>query len=168
MSGLYRKNVGIVLFNADKKVLVCARADLSEMNWQFPQGGIDNGEDVIKAAFRELREETGITSAELVTVLPKALKYDFPPKVLSHAQNLGRPFIGQEQSWVLLYFTGTNDEIDFKTNPDEIEFKAFEWVDIDEAPKRIVSFKKTVYTEVAKAFKPLIQNFSQGNKKANG
>ncbi len=164
MADLYRKNVGIVLFNHQKKVLVCARADCSEMNWQFPQGGIDNGEQIVDAAVRELREETGIVSAELTAVLPKSLKYDFPKNVLEHSKSLGRPFIGQDQSWVLFYFTGTDDEIDFKTNPDEIEFKAYEWIDIDEAPKRIVPFKKMVYTQVVEAFKPLIYNFSQGNR----
>ncbi len=165
MSGLYRKNVGIVLFNKDKKVLVCARADRQDMNWQFPQGGIDDGEDIVKAAFRELGEETGITSASLIAVLPEPLRYDFPPQVLAHAQSLGRMFVGQEQSWVLLFFSGDDKEIRFDANPEEIEFKAFEWIDIKEAPKRIVPFKKMVYTEVAKAFEPLILNFSQGNNK---
>ena len=83
MIGNYRKNVGIVVFNKELKVLMCARADSKDFNWQFPQGGINQNEDIIDAAKRELQEETGITSVELVARIPKALRYDFPDYVLA-------------------------------------------------------------------------------------
>ena len=151
----YRKNVGIVVFNKELKVLMCARADSKDFNWQFPQGGINQNEDIIDAAKRELQEETGITSVELVARIPKALRYDFPDYVLAKFKK--NKYIGQDQYWVLFYFNGDDSEIDFTTNPNEIEFKAYEWVDISEAPKRIVEFKKNVYTKVVKAFKPYIR-----------
>ena len=157
MAGVYRKNVGIAVFNKDQKVLMCARADKPGFAWQFPQGGIDNGETPLEAAYRELKEETGITSVELVAQLNKPLRYDFPTEILENFKKLGRNNIGQEQYWVLFYFYGEDSEIDFATHPEEIEFKAYEWVDISEAPQRIVPFKKDVYQKVAKAFQPYIR-----------
>ena len=153
MDGNYRKNVGIVVFNDKHKVLMCARADKPDMQWQFPQGGIDDGEDVLVAAKRELQEETGIKSVKFVTQLPQTLRYKFPAPIEKTCH-----FIGQEQSWVLFYFLGTDNEIDFCTNPEEIEFKGYEWVDISEAPKRIVEFKKNVYNKVAEYFSSYIYN----------
>ena len=78
-------------------------------------------------------------------------------KILENFKKLGRNNIGQEQYWVLFYFYGEDSEIDFATHPEEIEFKAYEWVDISEAPQRIVPFKKDVYQNVAKAFQPYIR-----------
>ena len=106
MAGVYRKNVGIAVFNKDQKVLMCARADKPGFAWQFPQGGIDNGETPLEAAYRELKEETGITSVELVAQLNKPLRYDFPTEILENFKKLGRNNIGQEQYWVLFYFYG--------------------------------------------------------------
>ena len=146
MSNLYRKNVGIVVFNKDAKVLMCARADSKDFNWQFPQGGIDEGEYFIDAAKRELREETGITSIRVVSKIEESLYYDFPKDVTDRFKKNGSNYIGQAQQWALFYFTGENSEIDFCTNPEEIEFKDYEWTDIFEAPKRIIYFKKEVST----------------------
>lgn len=157
MSDNYRKNVGIVVFNREGKVLMCARADKPDMQWQFPQGGIEDGEDITAAAKRELAEETGITSVELVARMPKPLRYDFPPAIAAAQSRKGYDYKGQEQYWVLFYFSGDNSEIDFCTNPKEIEFKAYEWADIKEAPRRVVDFKKDVYNKVVKAFLPYIR-----------
>ena len=155
MTDLYRKNVGIVVCNSKHKVLMCARADKADFQWQFPQGGIETEEDVVRAAKRELREETGLISVELVSMLKNPLTYDFPQN--SHAKIYsGVAYKGQRQWWVLFRFVGQDSEINFQTNPDEIEFKAFEWVDIDEAPKRIVEFKKEVYYKVVESFSPLV------------
>ena len=153
MTKLYRRNVGVIVCR-DNKVLLCARADRSDMQWQFPQGGIEKDEDIVEAAKRELFEETGISSVTFRTKMPISLKYDFPKGDKRHCF---APYSGQEQSWVLFDFVGDDSEINFFTNPEEIEFKAFEWVDISEAPKRIVAFKKDVYQKVAEYFSPIIK-----------
>lgn len=158
MSGLYRLNAGIVLFNREGKVLVCARADKPDMQWQFPQGGIDDGETPAQAAERELREETGIETAKMVYAAPQAVKYDYPPAVLEKFQKMGRPHIGQEQYWFLFFFP-ENEKIDFATHPEEIEFKSYEWVDFHEAVQRIVGFKKESYRYAAEVFTPVIRNY---------
>lgn len=154
----YRPNVGIVVFNKEKKVLMCARADCADMQWQFPQGGIDVNEKPLAAAVRELKEETNISSVKFVAKTPQPLRYDFPSYVLAKQKQRGSSFIGQEQYWFLFYFYGNDAEIDFFTHPQEIEFKAFEWVDITEAPLRIVDFKKEVYSKVAQTFAPFIKS----------
>lgn len=156
MAGLYRKNVGIVVFK-NKRVLLCARADHEDFQWQFPQGGIEENEDVVAAAKRELFEETGIKNVLFVSKLPRALRYDFPKNNKNHFYE---GFVGQEQSWVLFQFCGNDDEINLKIFPECVEFKDFEWVDINEAPKRIVSFKKNVYSKVAEYFAPIINEVS--------
>lgn len=160
MSDLYRLNVGIVVFNNTGKVLLCARADQKGKSWQFPQGGIEKGEDIVGAARRELFEETGIKDVELVTVMPQTTCYDFP----SHVK-FGK-FKGQEQHWVLFYFTGNDKDINLQINPREIEFKDYKWSSINEAPKLIVEFKKKVYNQVVDCFDSIIKDFLQ--RKTNG
>jgi putative (di)nucleoside polyphosphate hydrolase len=160
MAEIYRQNVGIIVCRQGK-VLLCARADQPDFQWQFPQGGMETGEDIITAARRELKEETGISSVRLIHKMPMALRYRFPAKC-QHAHFA--PYVGQEQHWVLFAFDGDDKDIDFTTNPEEIEFKAFEWADISEAPKRIVEFKRQVYQQVADYFTPFIQECAHVGK----
>ncbi len=155
----YRKNVGVVVFNGEGKVLLCARNDQVEDSWQFPQGGIEEGESIEAAAERELYEETGIKLIKSVAQMPNSLRYDFPA-------DFKLPFKGQEQDWVLFYFTGSNEEINFKVNPQEIEFRNYRWDDIKVAPDLIVDFKKDVYRKVVDFFYPIIIDYLQG--KTNG
>ena len=148
---LYRPNVGVVLFNKAGHVWLGRRVGQpGPHNWQFPQGGVDEGEDLQTAALRELAEETGVRSATILGRTPDWIVYDFPPAVL--AQNrIGRNWRGQKQVWFAARFEGEDDEIDLNAH-DEIEFDAWRWAALDEAPQLIVPFKREVYAVVAKAF----------------
>lgn len=149
MSYPYRKNVGIVVFNQEKKVLWCERIDLPNQ-WQFPQGGIEEGETFLEAAARELREETSVTSVEKIAVIAEALYYDFPPQVAEKFKKRG-----QAMNWVLYRFVGQDEEINLKT--EEQEFSHWQWVDIDETPQKIVEFKRDVYKRMVAEFGPYLQ-----------
>ena len=76
----YRLNVGVIVANKQGKLLLCKRKGIN--SWQFPQGGIDIGENSLKAAKRELFEEVGITSksVRLIDSIDDWLKYDIPKK----------------------------------------------------------------------------------------
>ncbi|KAL2492088.1 Nudix hydrolase 26 [Abeliophyllum distichum] len=71
----YRKNVGICLMS--KKIFAASRLDILD-SWQMPQGGIEENEDLRSAAIRELREEMGVSSADIIAKVPYWLTFDFP------------------------------------------------------------------------------------------
>lgn len=158
----YRPNVGIVLFRPDGKVWYGRRAGeqgeiekvLSPHLWQMPQGGVDNGEDIVAAAFRELEEETGVTSAKLLTITPGWLAYDFPKGYKK------KGWRGQRQKWAAMLFEGEDSEFDL-VHDGKQEFDDWRWGELEEAPSLIVPFKRKVYKELMTAFIPL-RDFLRG------
>ena len=151
MTKKYRKNVGVIVLKKGK-VLLCARANCEGFQWQFPQGGIEDGEDIVEAGKRELYEETGIKNIKFLHKMPFSIKYDFP-KNYNSIYN----FNGQDQHWVLFEFFGDDEEIKFDIDPNCVEFKAFKWDNISVATKEIIAFKKDVYNKVVAYFGPLIE-----------
>lgn len=159
MEKKYRKAAGIVLFNDEGKVWVGARRDKETLQWQFPHGGMEAHESPKEAAVRELSEETGITNVNWITTLSEPIKYDFPPEVIEKFKKMGRDNTGQASYWSLFYFCGKNNEINFTTHPEEVEFKAYQWVDLGKTPDLVVGWKKGAYLQVVAAFKPLIESY---------
>ena len=147
---MYRNAVGIVVFNKDKKVLMCARKDFAPQNkhWQFPQGGVEPKEAPLDAAKRELEEETSISSVRYVASLNVPLFYKFPEKILEKLKNRKPLYEGQKMHWALFFFYGKDEEINLQTK--EPEFVDWQWTDISSAPQKIVYFKKRVYKTIAK------------------
>lgn len=144
----YRPCVGIALFNSKGRVFVGERIDTPNA-WQMPQGGIEADEDLGSAALRELKEEIGTDKAELIRIYNKTIKYDLPEHLL---ENLwGGKYRGQEQHWIAMRFTGSDNDIvlDADEHP---EFSKWQWVDLNQTLDLIVPFKKDVYTEVINAF----------------
>jgi putative (di)nucleoside polyphosphate hydrolase len=139
----FRQNVCIAVRKAGSELfLVCHRNGFPpDSGWQFPQGGLHEGKDLISEMRRELREEIGTDDVKVVTVSSKKYTYIFPPKIKRKKGN----FIGQTQQWVFAEFSGNDSEINFNRKP--AEFDAFEWVTTATVLDRIVEFKKTVYTE---------------------
>lgn len=146
----HRPNVGVVLFNSAGKVWLGRRAGAEPpYNWQFPQGGVDDGEDLFDAALRELEEETGVTSVRLLGRTHGWIAYDFPPEVVAAGGTRG--WKGQKQAWFALRFTGDESEIRLDAH-DPVEFDAWRWADLAETPGLIVPFKRRTYEEVVRSF----------------
>jgi putative (di)nucleoside polyphosphate hydrolase len=148
----YRPCVGIIVFNATGQVWLGQRlGESGPYNWQFPQGGIDAGEDPLAASRRELEDETGIRSVTLLGRTPDWIIYDFPPEVIQSGG--ARGFRGQKQLWFAYRFLGAETEINLAAHH-PAEFETWRWVDIQEAIEAVVPFKRAVYEQVAKAFAP--------------
>lgn len=149
----HRPNVGVVLFNAEGLVWYGRRAGMTEGHaWQFPQGGIDAGEDLEAAARRELEEETGVTSVQRLGRTDGWIVYDFPEALKAqHARDGRKPWDGQKQVWFAFRFTGDEREIQLDRH-DEIEFDAWRWGPLSAAPELIVPFKRDAYEQVVAAF----------------
>jgi len=147
----YRKGVGMMVFNDDKKIFVGKRID-NQKAWQMPQGGVDENEDCFSAARRELYEETGIQSIRVIEKSKEKYTYDLPEYLLGKIWN-GK-YKGQKQRWFLIKFLGPDSEINL--NQKYPEFNEWKWVDIDELSNLIVPFKKELYLSVIKEFQSFI------------
>ena len=113
----------------------------------------DEGEDLEAAARRELHEETGVTSVELLDRTADWIRYDFPPEAMNNAK-AWRGFKGQKQQWFAFRFTGEETEIDLAADKD-VEFDAWRWGDLSGACDLIVPFKRPAYEQVVAAFSHL-------------
>lgn len=150
MSGahLYRPCVGIALFNKDGLVFVGERLDTPGA-WQMPQGGIDTGEDIETAAFRELQEEVGTNKAHILGFAPHPIRYDLPHPLAENLWN--SQFKGQEQHWVAMRFEGADSDIQIASG-DMPEFSHWKWVPLQDTVNLIVPFKREVYEQVIQLF----------------
>ena len=147
-----RSGVGIVVLNKENKVFVAKRIDNPKNFWQMPQGGVDEGEDFLKAAYRELEEETSIQNVELIKELDGTITYELPDRLLGLIWK-GK-YRGQKQKWFLMRFVGSDSEINIKTkHPEFLEWK---WVELDKITDLVVDFKLHVYKEVKDKVKKIL------------
>ena len=147
-----RSGVGIVVLNKENKVFVAKRIDNPKNFWQMPQGGVDEGEDFLKAAYRELEEETSIKNVKLIKELNGTITYELPDRLLGLIWK-GK-YRGQKQRWFLMRFVGTDNEINIKTkHPEFLEWK---WVELDKITDLVVDFKLHVYKEVKDKVKKIL------------
>jgi len=154
----YRANVGIILCNAQGRLLWARR--IGQDAWQFPQGGIKANETRKEALFRELREEVGLTSdhVELVGSTRSWLRYDLPKRFLRHGS---KPLcIGQKQIWYLLRLIGKDDDVRLDVS-EQPEFDGWRWVDYWFPLEEVVSFKRDVYRRALKELEPFLLSLKQ-------
>ena len=147
-----RSGVGIVVLNKNDKVFVAKRIDNPKNFWQMPQGGVDDGEDFLKAAYRELYEETSIKNVELIKELDGTITYELPDRLLGIIWK-GK-YKGQKQKWFLMRFLGTDKEISIKTK--KPEFLEWKWIDIDKITDVVVKFKLDVYKKIQEKVKKIL------------
>ncbi len=139
-----RIGVGIVLLNHKNNIFVGKRIDNPKNSWQMPQGGVNQNESFLKAAKRELEEETGVKSVELIKELDGWFKYDLPKYLLGKLWK-GK-YRGQKQKWFVMKFLGKSDEINVKTkNPEFLDWK---WIKLSKLPDVAVHFKEDIYKKI--------------------
>ena len=152
-SGLpLRSGVGIIVLNKNDKIFVAKRIDNPKNFWQMPQGGVDNNEDFLKAAYRELYEETNIKSVELIKELDGTITYELPNRLLGIIWK-GK-YKGQKQKWFLMRFVGNDKEININTKIPE--FLDWKWIDLDQITEVVVDFKLHVYKELKEKIKKIV------------
>ena len=149
----YRANVGIILCNANGKLMLAGR--VGSKGWQFPQGGILENESARDAMYRELREEIGLTPGD-VEVLGETtdwLRYRLPGKYLRHSS---KPLcIGQKQRWFLLRLCGDEERLRFDCS-DTPEFDRWRWVDFWRPVTEVIYFKRRVYVQALNELGPAL------------
>ena len=145
----YRLGVGLVIINDQLEIFTGRRLDNTKA-WQMPQGGIDNNEIPLEAAYREMYEETGIRKSK-VTLLKQTktwYRYDLPQEIQN--KFWGGKFRGQSQKWFLFKFNGTEFDINIETK--DQEFSDWKWSKKTEMLDSIVPFKRSLYQSVFKDF----------------
>ena len=143
----FRPNVGIILTNDKGQVLWARR--IGQNAWQFPQGGINQGESPEQALYRELEEEVGLgpEAVEVLGVTRGWLRYRLPKRFVRKGQ---KPLcIGQKQKWFLLRMLADDNAVRLDLN-DKPEFDHWQWVSYWYPLNEVISFKREVYRRAMK------------------
>jgi putative (di)nucleoside polyphosphate hydrolase len=146
----FRVGVGAVIIQESGKVLSFERTDIHK-SWQFPQGGKKPDETYLEAVYREIKEETGIkkNDLELLRYEPGFFAYEIPAEDRSYKTGLG-----QVQRWFFFRFTGTDEAI---TLGNQEEFRDWDWLTMESAVGKVVSFKRDLYQQLAEIFSKVLE-----------
>ena len=147
-----RTGVGIIVLNNKNQVFVGKRKDNPVDKWQMPQGGVEQGEDLLSAMRRELVEETSIKDINIIKELNYWLEYELPNNLVGIIWK-GK-YRGQKQKWFLVKYLGKDEDINVTTQ--DQEFIQWKWLDFEELPNVIVDFKKKVYEKLVVEIRSVI------------
>jgi len=158
----FRANVGIIICNQQGQVFWARR--YGQHSWQFPQGGIDDGETPEQAMYRELHEEVGLKAnqVKILKVTKNWVRYRLPKRLIRRDST---PIcIGQKQKWFLLQLTCPENEVDL-AHSGHPEFDEWRWVSYWYPIRNVVSFKREVYRKVMKEFVPVVMPNHHGSNR---
>lgn len=146
----YRPNVAAVVlspnYSQDRMFFLAKRKGIRRA-WQFPQGGIDEGETPQEALFRELREEIGTDEVDIIAEFPQWISYDFP----NNKSDKKYPYRGQNQKYFLVKLRqGAVINLEQETPP---EFEEYIFVKEKELFKKAIFLKRRTYRRVIDFFK---------------
>ncbi len=146
----YRPNVAAIVLSSKypftNEIMVANRIDIRSEAWQFPQGGIDDGETPQEALFRELREEIGTDEVDIIAEHPEWISYEF----LNKGAKKIYPFDGQTQKYFLVKL---KSGAEINLNTEEPEFMAYKFIAYKEVMETISNIKKPIYKRVLTHFK---------------
>ena len=143
----FRSNVGVIVLNPEDQTVLVGKRNKSNNYWQFPQGGIDEGETETEAMYRELHEETGLEKKE-VSVIAKSSKtftYLTPKNYRKYPE-----VIGQQQRWFLLSLLRFISPGPVHNNDEFVEWR---YINFFDSPELVIPFKKNLYTDVVSEFR---------------
>jgi putative (di)nucleoside polyphosphate hydrolase len=162
-TSLYRPNAGIIIFNRQGQLLWCKRK--TGDGWQFPQGGIDDGESAEQAIVRETYEEVGLNEDKINIIKEndRWINYDVPKnKIPKYFSLNNRRFKGQTQKWFLAEFLGEDSDVNLNLHS-QIEFTEWTWSSYWHPVAKGVEFKRDAYRE---ALKDLLPFYNKNFKRA--
>ena len=161
---IYRPNVAIIILNKEGKSLWCRRKQHD--GWQFPQGGIDDGETPLEAVLRETEEEVGLKESDINILFENTdwINYQVPLSRRPSYFSINKGFVGQAQKWFLAELKSDESAVNLNSSS-PIEFDKWEWVPYWYSLEASVPFKKEAYRKALTDLSPAYLAFAENRNK---
>jgi 8-oxo-dGTP pyrophosphatase MutT (NUDIX family) len=138
MSKIYRQAVMAVIINEEAKVLIGYSP--RDKSYKFPQGGLEDDEDLLTGIARELKEELNYLLHEdhVLEVYQEKVRYPFPP-------DCHPVYMGQELSIVKI-----RHRQEAETIPQDDEFDRLLWIKPQEISSYNYEYRSEAYKRALK------------------